>query len=114
MQTLIDGLTHQLSHAPTDQHISCLLRSNGPRCCSGCSGDRRLSLWASLLLEVLDGGLDGVFGQHAAVELHGRQLQVAGDVRVLDGQALVDGLPKDPLGGHGAARARDGSEGESG
>mmetsp|Transcript_20750 Transcript_20750/g.49042 ORF Transcript_20750/g.49042 Transcript_20750/m.49042 type:complete len:213 (+) Transcript_20750:401-1039(+) len=50
---------------------------------------------------VLHGGLDGVFRQHRAVELDGRELQVGGDVRVLDRQNLVHALSLDPLGGHG-------------
>ena len=36
-------------------------------------------------LKVLDGGLDGILGEHGAVQLHGRQLQVPRNVRVGDG-----------------------------
>lgn len=51
---------------------------------------------------VLNGGLDGILREHAAVQLDGRQLEVAGDVRVLDGQHILHGAPLDPLGRHGA------------
>ena len=49
---------------------------------------------------VLGGGLDGILGQHRAVQLHGRKLQVRRDVGVLDGHALLDGLALQPLRGH--------------
>src|ERR1051326_9092243 len=45
-----------------------------------------------LLLVVTDGGLDGVFGEHAAVDLHRRQAQLIDDVGVLDFQRFLDGL----------------------
>src|SRR5882724_7856743 len=52
----------------------------------------------TLLLEVFDGGLDRVFGEHRAVDLHGRQRELFGDLFVGDGAGLVDGLALDPLG----------------
>src|SRR5919109_4985477 len=42
-----------------------------------------------LLLPVGDGRLDGVLGQHRAVDLHRRERQLLRDLRVLDGEGLV-------------------------
>jgi hypothetical protein len=36
-----------------------------------------------LVLVVLDGRLDGIFGEHAAVQLHGGKLQVRSNIGVL-------------------------------
>ena len=43
--------------------------------------------------------LDGILGQHGAVQLHRRQLEEPRNVLVLDGEHLVDRLALDPLGG---------------
>src|ERR1700722_6222794 len=59
-----------------------------------------------LLAVVGDGALDGVLGEHRAVDLHGRKVQLFDNLGVLDGLGLVDGLSLDPLGGQ--RRARDG------
>src|SRR5712664_979025 len=59
-----------------------------------------------LLLVVLDRGLDGVLGQDRAVDLHRRERQLLGDLRVLDGRGLVQGLALDPLGYERARRDR--------
>ena len=37
-----------------------------------------------------DRGLDGIFGEHRAVELHGREVEVRRDLRVLDLHRVVD------------------------
>src|SRR4030095_720290 len=68
---------------------------------------RRLSgVGARVLLAVVSQGRpDGVLGQHRAVDLHGRQLQLVHDVRVLDLRRLVDRLALEPFGGQ--ARRRD-------
>ena len=47
---------------------------------------------------VLDGLLDGFLGQHRAVQLHRRQLQVAGDVGVLYLQGILHLHPLYHLG----------------
>jgi len=39
---------------------------------------------------VLDGALDGVLGEHAAVELDGRQAELLGDLGVLDAARVVE------------------------
>src|SRR5438445_8254121 len=52
-----------------------------------------------LLFVVRERRLDGVFRQHRAVDLHGRQLQLVDDVGVLDLRRLVDRLALQPLGG---------------
>ncbi|CEI78325.1 Putative uncharacterized protein [Pseudomonas aeruginosa] len=59
-----------------------------------------------LLLVVANGGLDGVFGENGAVDLHRRQGQLFGDGGVLDGFRLVQGLALHPLGGEGAGGDR--------
>src|SRR5260221_7811997 len=51
-----------------------------------------------LLLPVGDGRLDGVLRQHRAVDLHGRQRQLLGDLLVGDLDRLVDRLALHPLG----------------
>src|SRR5262245_37290324 len=51
--------------------------------------------------------LDRVLGEHRAVDLHRRQLQLVDDVGVLDLASLVDGLALEPFGGQ--ARRRDGA-----
>src|SRR5215467_4758146 len=67
---------------------------------------------AVLLLPVADGGLDGVLGEHGAVNLHRRKRQLAHDVRVLDGQRLVHRLPLYPLRSErGAGDGRPAAEG---
>ena len=58
-----------------------------------------------LLLVVADRGLDGVLGEHRAVNLHRRQAQLGDDVGVLDGERFLDRLALQPLGGE--ARAGD-------
>lgn len=68
---------------------------------------RNNSTWRfpiALLLEILDSGLDRILCQHAAMQLHRRQLQMRRNVSVLDCQALIDGLPQYPLGSHRAAK----------
>jgi hypothetical protein len=54
-------------------------------------------------LDVLDGCLDGVLGEHAAVQLDGGQAQVLGDLTVLDAQGIVQALAPDPFRGNAAA-----------
>ena len=61
---------------------------------------------AVLLLPVADGGLDGVFGEHGAVNLDRRKRKLAHDVRVLDGERFFDRLALDPLGGERRAGDR--------
>mmetsp|Transcript_24622 Transcript_24622/g.69509 ORF Transcript_24622/g.69509 Transcript_24622/m.69509 type:complete len:351 (+) Transcript_24622:1539-2591(+) len=61
-----------------------------------------LGLGLGLGLVVLDRRLDRVLRKHGAVELDRGKLEVLGNVRVLDGEALLDGLPLDPLGGNRA------------
>src|SRR4051812_31477600 len=56
----------------------------------------RLGGDALLLLPVRNGRLDGVLRQDRAVDLHRRQRQLLGDVRVLDGQRLVHRLALHP------------------
>src|SRR5262245_19421881 len=51
--------------------------------------------------------LDRVLGQHRAVDLDGRQLELVHDVGVLDLPRVLDGLALQPLGGQ--ARRRDGA-----
>src|SRR5512138_747231 len=60
-----------------------------------------------LLLVVLQRGLDCVLGQHRAVDLHGRELELAHDVGVLDLGRLVHRAAFEPLGGQ--ARRGDGT-----
>ena len=43
-----------------------------------------------LLLVIANGGADGVFGQYAAMDLHGRQAQLRDDVGVLDFHCTLD------------------------
>src|SRR5262245_19063112 len=62
---------------------------------------------APLLLVVGEGRLDGVLGEHGAVDLHRRQLQLVYDVRVLDLGRLVHRPALEPLGGQ--ARRGDGA-----
>jgi hypothetical protein len=62
-----------------------------------------LSRQPSAYLDVLDCRFDGVLRQHAAVQLHGRQAEVLGNVPVLDGHHLLDAFALDPLRGHTAA-----------
>src|SRR5713226_2393432 len=62
---------------------------------------------APLLLVVLQRGLDGVLGQHRAVDLDRRQLQLVDDVRVLDLGRLAHRTALEPLGGQ--ARRGDGA-----
>lgn len=57
-------------------------------------------------LVVLHGRLDGILGEHGAMQLDGRELKVGGDVGVLDGHALLDGLALEPLGRHGRRSCR--------
>jgi len=45
-----------------------------------------------------DRSLDGVLGEHGAVELHGREVQVRRDLRVLDLDGVVERHALDPLG----------------
>src|SRR5438477_8140376 len=52
-----------------------------------------------LFLEIREGRLDGILGKHRAMNLHGRQLQLVDDVRVLDLLRLVDGLALEPFRG---------------
>ena len=59
-----------------------------------------------LAAEVLDGALDGVLGQHRAVDLHRRQRQLVDDIGVLDRERLVDGLALEPFGREARARNR--------
>src|SRR5262252_9647638 len=69
---------------------------------------RRGGVRRSALLPVVgQRGLDRVLGQHRAVDLHRRQLQLVHDVGVLDLGGLVDGLALEPLGGQ--AGRRDGA-----
>src|ERR1700682_3374545 len=51
-----------------------------------------------LLLVVIDRRLDGVLGEDRAVDLHRRERQLLGDLRVLDGRGLVEGLALHPFG----------------
>ncbi len=57
-----------------------------------------LQLLGLLGLVVGDGGVDGVLGQHGAVQLHRRQRQMLRNVAVLDLPALLQRLALQPLG----------------
>src|SRR5688500_15662118 len=70
-------------------------------------GCRRDVIRRALFLVVRERRLDRVLGQHRAVDLHGRQLQLVHDVRVLDLGRLVHALALEPLGGE--ARGGDGA-----
>src|SRR6266550_9334424 len=59
-----------------------------------------------LLLVVGNRRLDGVLGEHRAVDLHRRQRQLGDDLRVLDRERLLDRLPLQPLGGEAGAGDR--------
>src|SRR5438309_11272501 len=74
-----------------------------PRPSSRGRGDR--ALLHPLRLVVRQRRLDRVLGEHRAMDLDGRQLQLAHDVGVLDLGRLVDRLTLEPLGGQ--ARRRD-------
>src|ERR1700675_3880488 len=63
----------------------------------GWLGRLRLRL-ALLLLPIGKRGLDRVFRNHRAVNLHRRKRKLAHDVRVLDRERLLDGLALHPLG----------------
>mmetsp|Transcript_18364 Transcript_18364/g.47891 ORF Transcript_18364/g.47891 Transcript_18364/m.47891 type:complete len:228 (+) Transcript_18364:265-948(+) len=68
-----------------------MLQHSGLGLCSwlgGCS---------PLCLDVLDGSLDGILGQHAAVQLHRRQAQVLCDLTVLDLHHVLDRASLDPF-----------------
>lgn len=54
-------------------------------------------------LDILDSCFDGIFCQHAAVQLDRWEAEVLGNVPVLDGQDLIHAFSFDPLGGHAAA-----------
>src|SRR5690606_436903 len=49
--------------------------------------------------EVGDGTLDRILGEHRAVDLHRREVELLDDGGVLDRLGLVDALSLDPLGG---------------
>mmetsp|Transcript_59966 Transcript_59966/g.144902 ORF Transcript_59966/g.144902 Transcript_59966/m.144902 type:complete len:201 (-) Transcript_59966:77-679(-) len=57
-----------------------------------------------LLLVVRNGRLNGLLRQDGAVDLHRRELEVRGDVCVLQLLGVVHGLADDHLRGEGAAR----------
>src|SRR5678815_1825500 len=57
-------------------------------------------------LVVAHRGLDRVLGEDRAVDLDGRQRELARDLRVLDRQRLVERLALDPLGDQRARRDR--------
>src|SRR5208337_2226135 len=59
-----------------------------------------------LLLPVADGGLDGILGEHGAVNLNRRQRELADDVRVLDGERFFHRLALHPF--RGERRTGDG------
>src|SRR5262249_60562194 len=67
-----------------------------------------------LLLVVLEGRLDGILGQDGAMDLHGRQLELVHDVRVLDLGRFLHRAPLEPLrgqaGGGDGATAAEGLE----
>src|SRR4029453_15150239 len=71
----------------------------------GCAARVRRLL--PLLLVVLQRGLDGVLGEHRAMDLHRRQLELADDVRVLDLGRLVHRAPLVPP--RGRAESGDGA-----
>ena len=60
----------------------------------------------ALLLKVGDGSFDGVLGKHGTVQLHRGEVQVVGNLGVLDLGRLVDVHPFDPLRRHRAAGNR--------
>src|SRR5690606_14469292 len=65
-------------------------------------GARREALPSGLLLlEIFDGALDRVLGQHGTMDLHRGQAQLFGDLAVLDQGGIVDLLALDPFGGEG-------------
>src|SRR6476660_2041599 len=71
----------------------------------GCAARARRLL--PLLFVVLEGGLDGVLGEHRAVNLHRGQLELADDVRILDLGRLVHRPTLEPFCGQ--ARRGDGA-----
>src|SRR4029434_3565988 len=62
----------------------------------------RVGLGSVLVLVVGQRRLDGVLGQHRAVDLDRRQLQLVDDIGVLDLGRLVHGLALQPFGGPAA------------
>src|SRR6185437_8550621 len=66
--------------------------------CSGGNSSRSRLTDVVLLLPVTDGGADGVFGQHRAVNLHWRQGELLDDVSVRNFERVVHRLALDPLG----------------
>src|SRR5688500_3662349 len=68
---------------------------------------RRDVIRRALFLVVRERRLDGVLGQHRAVDLHRWQLELVHDVRILDLGRLVHALALQPLGGQ--ARGGDGA-----
>lgn len=73
-------------------HPGCPLRNSGP------------SLRPFLGSQILDSCLDRILGKHRAMKLHRRELEVSGNVRILDGHALLHCFSLQPLGRHRAAR----------
>jgi hypothetical protein len=74
-------------------------------------GHRRLLLHGGagiplLRRQILDRRLDGILRQHRAMQLHRGQLQMRGNIRVLDRQALIHRLALQPLSRHRAGGNR--------
>jgi len=62
------------------------------------SKSRSLLLHTLLRLPIIHGSSYGILRQHGAMQLYGRQFQMGGNVRVLDGQHFVDVFALDPFG----------------
>lgn len=64
----------------------------------GCSGSGGCWLVCSALgLDILDSGFDGILSEHAAVELDGGETEVLGNVRVFNGEHVVQRAALDPV-----------------
>ncbi|GMT23679.1 hypothetical protein PFISCL1PPCAC_14976, partial [Pristionchus fissidentatus] len=71
-----------------------------------------LGLSCLLLLVILESSLDGVLGQHGAVELDGREGELPRDILVLNLLSPLDSLSVDPFSGErGRGDSRSTSEG---
>ena len=73
----------------------------------GVSLSSNFDLLGLFRLPVTDSSLDSVLGQHTAVQLHRRQLQMRSNVAILDGEHIIHRLALDPF-------RRDGRTGNGG
>lgn len=80
---MIYSITSELNFALCDQNIN---------------QDIQLSPGCLLGTVVGDGRLDGVFGEHRAVNLDGRKIELFDDGRIFDRRGLCETLALKPLG----------------